>query len=246
LIRTLIIDDEEHNRSRIKRLIAENFPRIAIVGEAESVQTGLQAIHKHQPELVLLDIKLSDGDAFDLLAKIDFISFKIIFITAFEEYAIKAFKFSALDYLMKPVTVDQMKIAFERAEEQILDELRVQVSSLRRNMQPKIADIIVLRTSEKIYLLKIQDIVRCESDVNYTRFFTGEGKVHLVSRPMKEYEDLLEGHGFFRIHKSHLVNISFIESLDRYNGQVVLKDKTKLPVSRRKKQEMLSLLDSLK
>jgi two-component system LytT family response regulator len=112
-------------------------------------------------------------------------------------------------------------------------------------MQPKIADIIVLRTSEKIYLLKVQDIIRCESDVNYTRFFTSEGKVHLVSQPMKEYEDLLEEHGFFRIHKSHLVNLAYIDNIDRHDSMVILKDNTKLPLSRRKKHEMLQILNSL-
>jgi two-component system LytT family response regulator len=245
MIPTLIIDDEEHNRIRIKRLIAENFTNIHVIGEAFDVQTGYLAIQEYRPELVLLDIKLGDGDAFDLLEKFDKIYFKIIFITAYEEYAVKAFKFSALDYLLKPVTIDHLTIAFERAENQILDDLRLQLSSLKTNMHSKINDIIVLRTSEKIYLLRIENIIRCESDVNYTRFFSSEEKVHMVSHPLKEYEVMLEGHGFLRIHKSHLVNISFIESLDRRYGQVILKDQTKLPISRRKKQEILQLLSNL-
>jgi two-component system LytT family response regulator len=245
MIRTLIVDDEENNRLRLARLISEHFPIIDVVGEADGVETGVQSIEKLRPELVLLDIKMGDGDAFDLLQKIDDIFFKIIFITAYEEYALRAFKYSALDYLLKPVTTEQLQSAFERVEKQLLADLNLQLSILQKNLDSPKQKILVLKTSDKIYLVNIDEIVRCESDANYTRFFTSDGYKYLVSSSMIEYEGLLETHGFFRIHRSHIVNISFIKSLDRHNGYVILRDETSLPLSRRKKQELLDLLDNL-
>lgn len=245
MIQAIIIDDEENNRLRLTMMIRDNFPNINIIGEADGVESGIELIRKLKPELVLLDIIMADGDAFDLLEKLDNIFFKIIFITAYEEYALKAFKFSALDYLLKPVLVQNLKVAFERAENQMLTDLKLQLSTLQLNLQSPKNKTIVLRTSDKIFLVDISEIIRCESDGNYTRFFTKEEKKYMVSQPIKEYEDILEDHGFFRIHKSHIVNISSIDSFDKKNGFITLKDETRLPVARRKKKEFLELFDRL-
>jgi len=244
MIKTLIIDDEVKNRNRLNRMIRDHFPNISVIGEAESVKSGIVAIHNNRPELVLLDIKMPDGDAFDLLERIDNIFFKIIFVTAYEEYALKAIKHSALDYLVKPIIVEELRMAFEKAEDQILNDLKVQLSTLQINLQSPKHRTLVLKTLDKIYLVEIMEIIRCESDGHYTRFFTREGKKYMVSNPMKEYEDILEEHGFFRIHKSHIVNLSFIESFDK-EGYVILKDNTTLPVSRRKKNELIEKFASL-
>lgn len=246
MIRTLIIDDEKNNRERIKKMILEQFPHIQVVGEADGVETGLTEIDRSNPEVVLLDIKMADGDAFDLLKRIESISFKIIFITAYEEYALKAIKFSALDYLLKPVSVEDLKTAFLKAENQILDELRLQLSTLQSNLNPVKNKTLALRTSEKIYLLEVNNIIRCEADRNYTYFFVNEQKKHIVSQPMKEFEDLLTDFGFIRIHKSHLINISYIDSFDKSDGgYIILKDKTEIPVSRRKKTELMDIFSNL-
>jgi two-component system LytT family response regulator len=244
MIRTLIIDDNLNNRLHLSGMIRDFFPNISVMGEADGVQTGIQAINKLRPELVLLDIKMADGDAFDLLKQIENIFFRIIFVTAYEEYAMKAIKFSALDYLLKPVTVEDLKIALDKAENQILNDLKLQLSTLQLNTTSSKNKTIVLRTSDKIYLVEVMEIIRCESDGNYTMFFTKEGQKYMVSNPMKEYEDILGDHGFFRIHKSHIVNTSFINSYDK-EGYVVLKDKTMLPVSKRKKGELLELFTRL-
>jgi two-component system LytT family response regulator len=245
MIRTLIIDDEENNRERLSRMINDHFPGFSVIGEADGVESGLLAIENLRPELILLDIVMADGDAFDLLDRIDKIFFKIIFITAHEEYALKAFKFSALDYLLKPVLVENLKVAFERAESQLLTDLKLQLSNLQVNLHSPKNKTIVLKTSDKIFLVNIPDIIRCESDWNYTRFFTKEGKRYMVSCPIKVYVDILEDHGFFRIHKSHLVNISCIDSFDKKDGSLILKDETRLPVSRRKKNELLEIFSRL-
>ena len=242
MIRTIIIEDEENNRVRLKNLIRDNFPQISVVGEAEGVESGLETIEKLNPELLMLDIQMGDGNAFDLLGKLDSINFKIIFVTAYEEYALKAIKFSALDYLLKPVSVDDLRTAFIKAEEQILAELKLQLSNLQNNLQTSRSKTLALRTSEKIYLLEINSIIRCEADRNYTNFFVQEQKKHIVSQPMKEFEDLLTEFGFIRIHRSHLINIAYIESFDKSDGgYIILKDKTELPVSRRKKSEILEI-----
>jgi len=187
---------------------------------------------------------MPDGDAFDLLERIDNISFKVIFITAYEEYALKAIKYSALDYLVKPVIIEELKTAIEKAESQILNDLKVQLSTLQLNLSYPKNRTLVLKTLDKMYLVEIMDIARCESDGHYTRLFTREGKKYMVSNPMKEYEDILEDHGFFRIHKSHIVNLSFIDSFDK-EGYVILKDSTTLPVSRRKKNELIEKFANL-
>jgi two-component system LytT family response regulator len=246
MIRTLIIDDEENNRQRLLKVIHDHFQNIKVVGEADGVDTGFLAIQNHKPELVLLDIKMADGDAFDLLEKIGSVFFKIIFVTAHEEYALKAFKFCALDYLLKPVSVDDLRIAFIKAENQILADLRLQISTLQSNLQSPKNKTLVLRTSEKIYLIETKDIIRCESDRNYTFFYVNEQRKYIVSQPMKEYEDILEEYGFMRIHKSHMVNISFIDNFDKTEGgSIILKDKTELPVARRKKFELLERFSRL-
>jgi len=187
---------------------------------------------------------MGDGDAFDLLTQIDNIFFKIIFVTAYEEYALKAIKFSALDYLLKPVDNEDLKIAFEKAEKQILNDLKIQLSTLQVNLNSTQSKTIVLRTMDKIYLVEIMEIVHCESEGNYTLFFTSDGKKYMVSNPMKEYADILEDHGFFRIHKSYIVNVSFIDSYDK-RGYIVLKDGTNLPVAKRKKTELMELFTRL-
>jgi two-component system LytT family response regulator len=244
MINTLIIDDEIKNRNRLKRMIDEYFHNISVVGEAESVKTGLTTIRELNPELVLLDIRLPDGDAFDLLDSLKKISFKIIFITAYEEYAIKAIRYSAMDYLVKPVIVEELRVALERAEKQILNDLRVQLSTLQSNLQSPKNKTLVLKTLDKIYLVEIKKIVHCESDGHYTSIFTREGKKYVVSNPMRDYEEILEDHGFFRIHKSHIVNLSFIDNFSK-EGYVVLMDKTTLPVARRKKNELLEKFSRL-
>jgi two-component system LytT family response regulator len=244
MIRTLIIEDEKKNRLRLIKMIDESFPNIDIIGEAEGVMAGLDKINDLKPDLVLLDIKLVDGDAFELLEKVGDISFKIIFITAYEEYALKAIKFSALDYLLKPVLLENLRSAIAKAESQIMNDLKIQLSTLQLNLSEKKKKTIILKTVNKIYLVEIMEVIRCESDGNYTKIFTRDGQMYMVSNPMKEYEDILVEHGFFRIHKSHIVNLSFIQSLDK-EGYVKLKNGISLALARRKKNELLEAISHL-
>jgi two-component system LytT family response regulator len=246
MLRTVIIDDELNNRQMISDLLDNWCPKVQKVGEAEGVESGVKAIHQLHPDLVLLDIKMDDGDGFDLLERVGSIDFKVIFITAYEEYAIKAFKFSAIDYLLKPVDPDDLVEAIDKAETQILKDLKYQLSTLTENLHPEKRKTLVLRTSDKIHYLDTRNIIRCESDRNYTLFHLNNSQRIIVSNPVKDYEELLDDYGFFRIHKSHLVNLSFVESYIKGDGgYLLLKNKTKLPVSMRKKEMLLERLSSL-
>ena len=246
MIRTLIIDDEANNRRQIRDLLENHFPNMEVVGDSDGVRTGLEAIIKNSPELVLLDIRLKDGDAFDLLNKLGQITFKIIFITAYEEYALKAIKFSALDYLLKPVRLEDLREAIAKAESQILKELNLQLAELSNNLQPSQHKRIVLRTADKLHFIPVTEIMRCEADRNYTTFFLTEGKKILVSGTMREYEDILSEQGFYRLHKSHIVNLSFIESYEKADGgTVILSDGSHIPVAMRKKNQLIELFNKL-
>jgi len=246
MIRSVIIDDEEHNRQMIRDMILKHCTQLSVVAEADGVKSGLAAIQKHHPDMIFLDIKMDDGDGFDLLEKAGTIDFKVIFITAYEEYAIKAFKFSAIDYLLKPVDPDDLVNAVENAKEQIMIDLKYQLSALSENLNPEKKKTLVLRTIDKIHYIDTKNIIRCESDRNYTFFFLNNNQRIITSSPLKDYEEILEDHCFFRIHKSHLVNLNYIETyIKGEGGFVLLKDKTKIPVAMRKKEELLERLECI-
>ncbi len=244
MIRTLIIDDEASNRQIIADLLQEHFRNVTVIGEADSVKAGLESINRLSPDLVLLDIRMEDGVAFDLLDQLGEVDFKIIFITAYEEYALKAIKFSALDYLLKPVSLQELKSAIAKAETQIIKDLHVQLAELSMNLQSINNKRIVLRTAEKLHLIPAQDIMHCKAERNYSMFFLAKGKKIIVSYPLKDFEDMLVEQGFFRVHKSHMVNLSFVEAYDKsHGGYVILTDGTSLPVAERKKGSLLELFD---
>jgi two-component system LytT family response regulator len=246
MVRTVIIDDELNNRQMIADMLRQHCPHIELAGEADGVATGLEVIKRLSPDLVLLDIRLRDGEGFDLLDRLETIDFRVIFITAYEEYALKAIKFSALDYLLKPVLPDELKAAIEKAEKQIVRDLAVQLAELSNNLSPSRKKRIVLRTADKLQLIPVGEIIRCEADRSYSVFYLANGQKILVSYPLKEYEDLLTDQGFFRPHKSHLVNISYVDSyVKSEGGHILLTDGTTLPVSLRKKTLLIELFGKL-
>lgn len=248
MIRTIIIDDEDNVRDVLRRMLDDYCPGIKTVGEANGVRSGIEAIRKYQPGLVLLDIKMGDGTGFDLLNLIDRIDFKVIFVTAFEEYAIKAFKFSALDYILKPVDPDELMKAVEKTEKVLQHEFQMQISAFNDNIDypERSRKKLVLKTIDNIYLLKLADINYCESDGAYTRFHTVDGREIMVSRGLKEFEDILAEQGFFRVHKSYLINLTYIVKFEKNDGGFVIMDnEARVPVSTRKRELLLDLFDKL-
>ncbi len=247
MLRTLIIDDEAKPRKALNNLIDYYCKDVLIVGEAFDVVSGREAIAKFEPDLVLLDVEMPDGTGFDLLKSLDDIDFKVIFITAHEQYALKAIKFSALDYLLKPVSPDELVEAIHKAERSKKEELNVKLNAFNENFrrQEQLPSKIVLNTSNNIYVIDIADIIRCESDQNYTRIFVKGREMIIVSRTLKEFDEILSEQGFFRVHQSHLINLVYIDHYEKgLGGTLVMKNKTRIPVSSRRKERFLRLFDS--
>ncbi len=248
MLRAIIVDDIDAIRNKNIDLIKEHCPNVAIIGEANNVKSGVEAIKKYLPDLVFLDVEMPDGTGFDLLQQLKPITFKVIFITGFQDFAIKAFRFSAIDYLLKPIDADDLIEAVKKVEETINKEvLELKFSTLFTNIErPKNLHKLVLKTVDKVYSVNVQDIVHCESEKNYTTFYFVNAPKLIVSTTLKEYETLLTPFGFFRSHQSHLINMLYFDHFIKADGgTIVMKNKTTVPLASRKKEEFLELLDSL-
>lgn len=244
MYKVVLIDDESKARNALKNLLVKHCPTIQVVGEGNCVKAGIEVIHKNNPDLIFLDVQMPDGTGFDLLKQIGEINFKIIFASAYDKFAIQAFKFSALDYLLKPVEAEKLveacsKLTSDDRFEILNQKLEVLLSN--KNSFEKLA----LPTIDGIIFVKIKDITRCESENNYTNIFLNNGKKIMVSKTLKEYDEMLTPFGFFRIHKSYLINLSY---LTRYKkgegGYVEMEDGAELEVSRRRKEDFLSALQN--
>lgn len=248
-IRIIIVDDEQRIRISLTNILQLHYPEAKIIAEAENIQNAFEVIKSLNPDVVLLDIQMPDGTGFDLLKKLTPFTFKVIFITAFNEFAVQAFKFSALDYLLKPVIPDELVMALKKAKEQINTEniqekLKVFMSNM--NGLTREAKKIVLNTQDSMHIINITDIVRCEADRNYTLFILANKKNILVSGSLKEYDEMLSPYGFFRSHHSHLINISFIDRFDKKDGgRLIMKDGSEALVSSRKKDELVDALNRI-
>jgi len=249
MIKAIIIDDEKNARQAIKQIVERNFQNIFIAGDADDVKSGVQLISKTSPDLVFLDIKLPDGTGFDILKQAQQTDFSTIFITAYNEHAIKAFKFSALDYLLKPIDIDELKIAIEKVNKTHQVEntkKKVEVFLENINNINKEVKKIVLKTSESIHLINVNNILRCESDGNYTKFYFTDRPSLLVSKNIKEYFEMLKDYQFFRPHQSHIVNINYIKQYQKQDGGfLIMQDDSTVPVSTRKKDELMNIFNSI-
>lgn len=249
MLRTIIIDDEKNAREAITRISEQHCNDISIIAYADDVESGIKAITKFKPDLVLLDIKMPDGTGFDILRQIDNISFSTIFITAFNEYAIKAFKFSAIDYLLKPIDVDELKSAVAKvieAKKQENTKMKLDVFLENIDNISKEAKKIILKTSDSIHLINVNEILRCESDGNYTKFYFTNQQSIMVSKNLKEYYDMLKDYQFFRPHQSHIININFIKRFHKLDGgHLVMQDDSIVPVSTRKRDELMKIFESI-
>jgi two-component system LytT family response regulator len=248
MLDVLIIDDEAHICDSLNKLLVRHCPDVIVAGTANSVATGISAIQNLHPDLVLLDIQMADGTGFDLLNALPSIDFKIIFITAFDQFAIQAFKFSAVDYLLKPVNPEMLVEAIARAGQLIQEHHNLQMHALQENLMniERQKKKIILKTTENIHLLNLHDIISCESDNNYTCVYTTQGDKILVSKTLKDYDEMLAGCGFYRVHKSFLINLAHIKRFEKQEGgYIVLTNDLKIPVASRKRDEMLELLERM-
>lgn len=247
-MKTIIIDDEAKARKTIKEILKYAGTDIEVVAEGESVQTGYKAVLKHQPDLVLLDIKMPDGTGFDLLKKLPDTNFKLIFITAFEQYAIRAFDFSALDYILKPIDPAKLIRAVQKAAKAIENEnLTLKLQTLFSNLNAgKKPQKLVLHTEKKIHVVETKNIIYCQSDGGYTTFNLIDNRKITVSKNLKTFDELLSGNSFFRPHQSYLVNLNYIEYYNKHDGgYITMKNGAKIPVSQRKKEQFLVILENI-
>lgn len=245
-MKTIIVDDERQAISALKADIKFHCRDLEIIGEAFSVKDAISKINTLNPELVFLDIQLIDGTGFDVLDAIDRRRLKVIFTTAHSHFAIKAIKFSALDYLLKPIDAEELVDAVKRASEYTeLQHTTEQFDILKQQMDLlQIGEKkIVLKDSKSIYFVKVADIVRCEANGSYTDVYTADASRIIVSKPLKELESMLESFGFIRTHHSHLVNLHLIKRIDKVDGGTVqLNDGTSVPISQRKWEQVIQLL----
>jgi two-component system LytT family response regulator len=245
--RALIIDDSDNSRVTLAHDLKEHCPRVIVVGEAGGVQAGLEAIREKKPDVVFLDIEMGDGTGFDLLSQLKDIDFQVIFTTAHDAYGIKAIKFSALDYLLKPVDADELVAAVAKLEEnsrhkQVKDSIHLLLENMRDSKHPA-GKRIALHSLEKVHLVSIDDIIRCESQGAYTIFHLKNKEQILVTKNLKEFEHLLEEHDFIRVHHSHLINFAYIkEYVKKDGGYAVMTDKSEVPVSFRKRAHLLQMI----
>jgi two-component system LytT family response regulator len=250
MLKTVIIDDDYVSRMILREMLEKFLGNIEILGEAGSVKDGVRLIEDSNPELVLLDISLPDGTGFDLLDRLKKTEFKLIFITAYSEFAIKAFKYSTLDYIVKPIDVDDLTNAIRRISQIQETENNNSVKTLKENLltpAEKTSKTIALPETNGFAIIKIEDIIRCEGKRNYTRIIFKEGEEKIVSRTLLEFEHLLTPLGFIRIHRSHLVNIlNVVRYIKSDGGKVELKSGELLKVSPKHKEELLNKILSNK
>ncbi len=247
MIRSIIIDDEPVGRALLADLIAEYCPNVAVVAQADCVATARREIHAHNPDLVFLDIEMPRGNGFELLDGINNRPFDVVFTTAYEQYALRAIRASAVDYLLKPINRTELVAAVAKAE---------RASAERNGMQQRLATLLetlrhpnaepsrlALPTDDGLRMVAIADIIHCEAAGSYTWFALAGGDRCLVSRPLKEFEVILADMGFVRVHHSHLVNIDHVRRYVRgEGGELVMSDGATVLVARRKKEELLKAL----
>lgn len=245
-VRCVIVEDEPDNRQNLRLLIENYCPQLEIAAEAGSVAEGLKVIRNIRPDLIFLDVELGDGTGFDLLASLQGMEFHVIFVTAYSHYAIKAIKFNAVDYIMKPIDILELCQAVDKASRR--SEAKENLTKIRNMIQnlsttDSGSKRIPLASVDALKLVEVRNIVRLEGENNYTRFyFKGEPPL-LVSKTIKEYEGLLQDADFFRVHQSHLVNMAFVSSyIKGEGGYLELHDGTQVPVSRHRKAELLERL----
>jgi len=249
MFKAFIIDDELQSRNFLTKMLQQYFPEIGLAGHASNVEEGLKGIEKHHPNIVFLDIQMQGETGFDLLNRLPDINFALIFTTAFDHYAIKAFRFNAIDYLLKPIVKDELIEAVDKVKQKMFS---AQMASKKRVEQlyqdltnpKKIHDKIAIPTSEGFIVVPVNEIVYCHADSNYTKFYLTDKKCLLSSYTLKQYDEILSPQSFFRAHRSYLINIAHVKMYRRgEGGEIVMSNGHEIELSRTHKDEFLQLLN---
>ncbi len=245
MLKVLLIDDEQRATDALRLMILKTVPEVNEVIVCNDSREAADKIHQHHPGLVFLDIQMPHMNGFQLLEKIPNKDFKIIFTTAYNEYAIQAIRYSAFDYLLKPIDIEELQAAVHRfieGQEDYKQQYDL-LKNIMHNLSASSTDEfkLALPTKEGVHFLLPQNIIRCEAMGNYTRFFVQSGKSYMISKTLGEYDALLSGQHFIRTHKSHLVNKKYISFID-HDGYVILQDGSRVEVSRRRKEEVMEAM----
>jgi two-component system LytT family response regulator len=246
--KTVIVDDESDAVSFIRSIIEDYIPQLEVVATANSAKEGVIAITKAQPELVFLDVEMPNGNGFSLLEQFPEKSFDVIFVTAFNHYAIQAIKFSAVDYILKPINIKEFIGAVTKVLENKLSHAHSgqNYNLLFENLKSTLPSKLAIPTSEGMEYLNTANIIRIEADRSYSWFYLANGRKILVSRNLKEYHELLANRNFFRPHNSHLINLEYVKKYIRQDGgSIQLSDGSEVPVARGKKDLFLAHMDRL-
>lgn len=246
-IKAIIIDDEEHARENLLDMLNEYCSNVEIIGLSAEIQESKKLIEELKPDLIFLDIKLSNSSGFELLELIKRRSFGVIFVTAYDNYAIKAIKFSAIDYLLKPINCKDLVKSVEKFSNRTeIEKKATQLELLMENLSNERSfSRIGINAEGKMEFLAIKKIIRLQGESNYTRIFLEGYQTMLVSKTLVEFEELLDGLGFFRVHKTHLVNLSYIKTIEKSSDcHLILTDESRIPVSRRRKAGLYEILQS--
>lgn len=243
----IIVDDEKHCRDVLGLLLQRFCPQVQLLASCADGTEGYQAIEMHHPDLVFLDIEMPGMSGFDMLEACRFTKFDVIFTTAYNEYAIKAIRHNALDYILKPIDKDELVQSVQKAEQERLTRSSAKIDTFVEYLhRQKTGDRIALPTLEGLQIINSEEIYYCESDGGYTRFFLTNGKIVLISKTLKEVEDVLETKGFCRVHHGYLINLRYVQRYIRGDGgEVIMENNKNIPVSRNKKQEFLNLLEKI-
>jgi two-component system LytT family response regulator len=251
MIKAVIIEDERNNIDNMVAILRKHKLPVDIVGAATNVDDGIATILSTNPDLLFLDIQMPTKDGFDLLKALPHYQFEVIFVTAFDQYGIQAIKFSALDYLLKPINPDELTASIRKLETKLSQKkANFQLENLMdliRDKEAKREHKLALASVKEIRFVPTREIIRCESSNAYTQFYLTDGRSIMVSKPIFEYEELLLNYDFIRCHQSHLVNTTFIKSLVKEDsGYLLLNDNTRIPISRGKKENVLKALHTIK
>lgn len=242
MLRAIIVEDELPSREALKNLVAAYCPQVSICAAAASVAEGVSLVDRLKPDLIFLDVALNVGTGFDLLEQVQARTFDVIFTTAYEHYALRALKCSAIDYLLKPIDLEELQAAVQK----VLDRQRPashnrQIDALLHNLHRSHRPTITLATAEGLVFVPVSEIIRLEAMGSYTQFHLTGGKKVLVSKHLKEYEQLLDEADFCRIHQSHLINLNEVTQYVKTDGgYVILKDQTQVKVSASRKEHFLA------
>jgi two-component system LytT family response regulator len=245
-MKIFIVEDEKESLDYLKNLITSSVKDDLELNVASSVKDAVEKINETRPDLVFMDINLPDGTGFDVLEKVDYKDFLLIFVTAFDDFALKAFKVNAIDYLLKPVNIDDFNNAMQKVKSvySSTNEAKKITNLLNYIKSPEKIDQILVNTSDNLYVLKLSDILYLKSESNYTKFYVENVNDEIiVSKTLKEYEEILKDHNFVRTHNSYLVNLNWISKIIKKENVVELKNGVKVPISARRKEAVVKELN---